>query len=310
MKTIPKVGVAMLAVALVISCKQGDESKENASAEESLPGQSSVSSSAATVQNTNRKFIRTADIRFRVKDVAKSTYAIENSVTKFGGFVTNTELKSDISEKDETQVSPDSTLQTTKFNVANNMTIRVPNTKLDTVVKLIARQVEYLDSRTIKADDATLKMLSNELAEQRNADHKKRMENSIDKAPRKLGDISSAENDLLDKQTQVDNGKIENLAMNDQVNFSTIMLDIYQRQMITQELVANEKSVNAYRPHIGLQIWDSLKTGWFMLEAILAFIAQLWSLILIALIGVFLFRRYGKKAARGIAERTEGKPIL
>ncbi|RZJ32037.1 MAG: DUF4349 domain-containing protein [Flavobacterium sp.] len=301
MKTIPKFGVALLVLASALSCKESGPRDEATASEESsasagLPDQTAVSSSAAVVQKTDRKFIRTADIRFRTKDVAKSTYSIENAVTKFGGFVTNTELKSTIAEQNEVQVSPDSTLQTTKYNVGNSMTIRVPNTKLDTVVKLIARQVEFLDSRTIKADDATLKLLSNELANLRSDEHKKRMENAIDKAPRKLNDISNAENDLLDKQTNADSGKIDNLAMNDQVNFSTITLDIYQREVIAQELLANEKSVNAYRPHIGLQIWDSLKTGWFILEAILAFIAKLWSLLLIAAIAYLLHRKYIKKA--------------
>ena len=300
MKTIPNFGVALLALAIAYSCKKDSDGTESGVSQEtsaaSLPNQNAVSSSAAVAQKTIRKYTRTADIRFRVKDVAKATYSIENDVAKFGGFVTNTELKSTISDQDKTQVSPDSTLQTTKYDVANNMTIRVPNTKLDTVVKLIARQVDYLDSRTLKADDATLKLLANDLATVRNDRHKKRLENAIDKTPRKLGDITNAEDDLLEKQTFADSGKIENLAMNDQVEFSTITLDIYQRQVIAQELLANEKSVNAYRPHIGLQIWDSLKTGWFILEAILAFIAKLWSLILLAFVGVFLFRKYGKKA--------------
>ena len=289
--------MALLVVAFAFSCKKSMETKESSALTEEGTDTTATASSSAAVepQHSDRKFIRTADIKFRVKDVAKSTYAIENTVTKFGGFVTNTDLRSNISEKDETQVSPDSTLETTKYNVDNSMTIRVPNTQLDTVVKSIAKQIDYLDFRVIKADDATLKMLANDMAQDRNAAHKKRMETTIDKAPRKLKDIPSSENDLLDKQEEADNSKIENLSMNDQVKFSTITLALYQREAVTQTLVANEKSINAYRPHIGLQVWDSLKTGWFILEGIIAFVAKLWSLILIAIVAVFLFRRYGKK---------------
>ena len=78
-----------------------------------------------------------ADIKFKVKNVPKSTYAIEDATTKFGGFVTYTNLQSTISEKNETKVSQDSTLETTKYIVENNITIRVPNTRLDTVIKTI-----------------------------------------------------------------------------------------------------------------------------------------------------------------------------
>jgi hypothetical protein len=172
----------------------------------------------------------------------------------------------------------------------------VPNRQLDTVVKAIAKQVDYLDFRVIKAEDASLQMLSNDMAQRRNDAHRKRMENEIDKQPRKLNDINTSENALLAKQESTDNSKIENLAMNDKVAFSTVTLAIYESEKVKQELTANEKSVNAYRPHIGLQIWDSLKTGWFILEGILAFIAKLWSLILIVVVAIVLYKKYGRKA--------------
>jgi hypothetical protein len=209
--------------------------------------------------------------------------------------VTNTSLQSNVSEKNETQVSPDSTLETTRFTVENNMTIRVPNRQLDTVVKTIAKQIDYLDYRVIKSEDVALKMLGNQLAQKRSDNHEKRLENDIDSKGKKLNQIVDAENGLLAQKEQSDNAKIENLSLEDQVNYSTVTLALYQREMVTQTLVANEKSINAYRPHIGLQVWDSLKTGWFILESIIAFVARLWSLILIAILAVFLFRKYISK---------------
>jgi hypothetical protein len=298
-KTTPKIGVALLLFAFAVSCKESYEGKAESS-ESSPTEDTTISGNAAatpaTPQNQpQRKFIRTADIKFKVKDVAKSTYAIENTVNRFGGFVTNTSLQSNISEKNETQVSPDSTLETTRFTVENNMTIRVPNRQLDTVVKTIAKQVDYLDYRVIKADDVALRMLGNQLAQKRGDNHEKRLENDIDSKGKKLNQIVEAENGLLAQKEQSDNAKIENLSLEDQVNYSTVTLALYQREMVTQTLVANEKSINAYRPHIGLQVWDSLKTGWFILEGIIAFVARLWSLILIAILGVFLFRKYMRK---------------
>jgi hypothetical protein len=79
------------------------------------------------------------------------------------------------------------------------------------------------------------------------------------------------------------------------VNFSTVTLYLYQRETVKKELVANEKSTNAYRSHIGLQIWDSLKTGWYMLEGIIAFVTQLWALFLIAILGYVGYKKFVKK---------------
>lgn len=305
MKTIPKVGMALLLVAVAYSCKDGvstDESvpSENAAMEESVDANAAssaaVSSSAAVEpKNSNRKVIRTADIKFKVKNTAQSTYAIENATNKFGGFVTYTNLQSAISNKEETKVSQDSTLETTRYTVENNITIRVPNTQLDTVIKTIAKQIDFLDYRVIKADDVTLKMLSNQMAQNRSNNSEKRIEKAIDDKGKKLNNIIDAEDHLDTKKEQNDNNKLENLSLKDQVNFSTLTLQIYQRETIKQEMVANEKSINAYRPNIGLQIVDSLKTGWYMLEAIIAFVVQLWGLALIGFLAWFGYKKFLKK---------------
>ena len=301
MKTIPKVGLTLLVVSLVFSCKEGSAKSENASAMEAsvetgAEAKDATSSSAAVEpKKSNRKFIRKGDIKFRVKNVPKSTYAIEDATTKFGGFVTYTNLQSTISEKNETKVSRDSTLETTKYIVENNITIRVPNTRLDTVIKTIAKQVDFLDYRLITADDVSLELLKNQMTQNRSNNSEKRIEKAIDDKGKKLNNIIDAEDHLTDKKEQNDTSKLENLSLKDQVNFSTLTLQIYQRETVKQEMIANEKSINAYRPNIGLQIWDSLKTGWFMLEAIIAFIVQLWGIALIILLAWFGYKKLLKK---------------
>ena len=291
-----KIVLTLLALGLVLSCKES-ASKENAAyAEEAVTDSTSVVSSSAAVENknSNRKFVRTADVKFKVKNVAKSTYAIEDATTKFGGFVTYTNLQSNIHNEDRTKVSQDSTLVTTKYKVDNNITIRVPNTKMDTVIKTIAKQIHFLDYRIIKADDVSLQMLSNELAQKRSNSSEKRLENAIDSKGKKLNQIVKAEETLDAKKEQNDASKLQNLSLQDQVNFSTLTINIYQDESIKQEMVANEKSINAYRPNIGLQIWDSVKTGWFMLENIISFVVVLWPFALIGFLGFLGYKKFLK----------------
>ena len=292
-----KIVLTLLALGLVFACKES-ASKENAAyMEEAETDSTSVVSSSAAVENknSNRKFVRTADVKFKVKNVAKSTYAIEDATTKFGGFVTYTNLQSNIHSEDKTKVSQDSTLVTTKYKVDNNITIRVPNTKMDTVIKTIAKQIHFLDYRIIKADDVSLQMLSNELTQKRSNSSEKRLENAIDSKGKKLNQVIKAEETLDAKKEQNDASKLQNLSLQDQVNFSTLTLNIYQDESIKQEMVANEKSINAYRPNIGLQIWDSLKTGWFMLENIISFVIVLWPFALIGFLGFFGYKKFLKK---------------
>jgi hypothetical protein len=295
MKTISKsVAVLLAFTAMSLSCKKAENAE--VSNETSMETKDAVSSSAAVEKkDSHRKFVRTADIKFKVKSVAQSTYAIENAVNKFGGFVSYTNLQSTISEHQETKVSQDSTLESTKYKVENNITIRVPNTRLDTVIKTIAKQIAFLDSRVIKADDVSLQMLANQLAQKRSAVGQKRLEKAIDTKGSKLNTIVDAETNLADKGEQSDTKKIENLSLEDQVSFSTVTLQIYQRETLKLEMIGNEKGIDAYRPHLGLQLVDSLKTGWYMLETLIAFIVQLWALILIGSIGFVVYKKYLKK---------------
>lgn len=298
MKTIAQLGVTTLVIiALLFSCKKADStSTPDVANYEATTDSTAVSSSAAVEKkDSKQKFIRTADIKFKVKNVVKSTYAIENAVAKFGGFVTYTNLQSNIHDQIKTKISQDSTLETTKFSVENNITIRVPNTQLDTVIKSIAKQIDFLDFRVIKADDVSLKLLANQLSQKRSATNEKRVEKAIDTKGKKINDIMEAENALANQKEANDSKTIENLSIQDQVNFSTITLQLYQNETIKQEITAGEKDSAYYKPNLGIQIMDSLKTGWYILQSILVFLLNLWPFILISLGGFLLYKKYGKK---------------
>jgi len=290
----PKIVLALLVIILSISCKKAESAAETAYESNNIAVDTSMVSSSAAVEpkNSDRKFVRTADIKFKVKNVANSTYAIENTTNKFGGFVTYTNLQSTISDKSETKISQDSTLEITKFRVENNITIRVPNIRLDTVIKTIAKQIDFLEYRIIKADDVSLQMLSNQLTQNRTENQEKRLEKAIDTKGKKLNEVLAAEDNLNSKKEQKDNSNIENLSLQDQVNFSTLTLQIYQRETIKEEMIANAKT---YRQDFGSKILDGIISGWYVVEGIIAVVAQLWSVILIGIGGYFIFKKYFHK---------------
>lgn len=279
--------------ALFICCKKSEAHEETAMNDAKTEN---ISSSAAVEkEGSTRKFIRTADLKFKVKNVTKSTYAIENITNKFDGFVTYTNLQSTIIDKFETKISLDSILETTRYNVENDITIRVPNKRLDTVIKSIAKQIDFLDYRIIKADDVSLKILSNQLSQKRNTTTQKRIEKAIDTKGKKINDVMEAENTLANQNEQSDNAKLENLSTQDQVNFSTLTIKIYQNESIKQETTANSKDYNYYKPNIGIRILDSLKTGWYVLLNVIVFLVEIWWLLLIGIGGFYFYKRNQKK---------------
>lgn len=254
-----------------------------------------ISSSAAIEKNkdSTRKFIRTAELRFRVQNVIQSTYSIEETAKRFGGFIAYTNLSSTINNVYSTEISADSSLETTNYTVENNIVLRVPNTKLDTTLKTIALTIDFLDYRIIKADDVALQLLSNELAQKRSAKNGKRLTDAIDAQGNKLIETTIAEDAVFSKQEQADNAKIANLSLKDQIDFSTINVTIYQRKTSKHELIANEKNIKAYEPGFGYKLIEAIKSGWYLLESIVLALFHLWALILIA-VGIFILYRMVK----------------
>ncbi|HEX8269538.1 MAG TPA: DUF4349 domain-containing protein [Flavobacterium sp.] len=284
------------------SCKNAspDEERSEESSTDMTTGSESVpvSSSAAAVgeHDKTRKFVRTADLKFRAKDVVKITYRIEDITARHGGFVAHTSLQSSTNHETTNKISADSSVVTTRYVVTNDMIIRVPNRQLDTVLKSIAPLIDFLDSRVIKADDVSLQMLSNDMSQNRSTQNEKRLSDAIDQKGKKLNDIVSAEDALAAKKEQADNAKLQNLALNDQVNFSTINISMYQREQIRREMIVNDDS-RKYEQSFGSQLMDSLRTGWDMIVAILMFLLQLWAVVLLGVIIYIAIKKY--KATNG-----------
>jgi hypothetical protein len=296
MQTTKIISVLGIAIAFLSCGRSGEGQLEWKEVADSTSN--NLISSSAAVENSKdstRKFIRTANLKFKVKSVIKSTYDIENITGSHGGFVTYTNLASNIDNVTNIAVSADSSLETTYYTVTNSITLRVPNIQLDTTLKEIAHNIDYLDYRIIKADDVALQILSNSLTQKRSAKNEERLTNAIDNRGKKLNETTLAEEILLSKQEQADQAKISNLSLSDQVKFSTVNLLIYQRQTIKRELISNDKNIEAYEPGFGSKILDSIKFGWDMLEGGIIFLTKLWALFLFAGFVYFMYKRYGHK---------------
>jgi len=304
---------------LSISCKNnepggyGTENQTERPAEEIVPDAASdnynsknvhadttgsdknLSSSAAVVKNDGKhKFVRTADIRFKVRNVAQSTTKVEDAVDHAGGFVVSTDLKSEVSETREAKKSDDSIVRTTIFTVRNEMTIRVPNVNLDATLKTISKEVGYLDYRIIKAEDVNLQLKSSELERNRLAKFSKRVETAVNDKGKKLTDINETENNLLAKQETSDQALLRKLELEDKIEYSTVALQLYQDEAVKSVTLANLDSA-AYRTGFGTQVLDSLRSGWYILEKILVLLLNLWPFILIGGAVYFGWRKFGRK---------------
>lgn len=283
--------------AVLVSCGGESAAEMNAKAysENQEMADSTLSSSAAIEDvHSNRKFVRTADLKFKVKDVRSATYAIEDVVSKNNGFVTHTNLASNISYVNTVAVSEDSSKEIIHYTVDNTIEIRVPNSRLDDALKQMSGLVEFLDYRNINADDVTLKMLTNRLTQKRISIHEQRLDNAVH-VKAKLNETVDAENNLLQAEEQKDEALVANLNIQDQVDFSTIKIYLYQRPSIKEELVLSEKTIEPYEPPFYQKIVSALAVGLHTIETIFIALISVWWLWVAAIVGYLGYKKWRRK---------------
>ena len=229
-----------------------------------------------------RKFIRTADLKFQVQDVSSTTTNIERLVRNQGGFVIYTNLSSSIDNKETYQISRDSSLETIHYILSNEIKLRVPNRKFDSTLQAIALLVDFLDYKVVKADDVSLQLLDNQLTKNR---------------ANKTNGKSSAETETYTKE-KADEAEIADRGLSDQLRYSTISLQFSQRESIKRSMIANNKDIAAYTPNIFVKIWDAIKMGWNKVEALFLFAVEMWGIILLAILAWLLFKRLSNKTNR------------
>jgi len=83
--------------------------------------------------------------------------------------------------------------------------------------------------------------------------------------------------------------------LDDQINFSTISLSIYQSQTTKREVVLNEQNIDAYERGFGTKLLESLKYGWEILVNFIVFLVKFWALFLFVFATYWLYKKYVHK---------------
>ena len=292
MKTYQKL-IACCFLLPVLSCQNLNDTRNQKESTTDSTGLNIISSSAAIEsKDPTRKFIRTANLKFKAKDVIKATYNIEDIINRQDGFVINTNLQSEVDRVETIPVSADSTLETSYINVSNTLTVRIPNSKLDATLKEIANNVDFLDYRIIKADDVALQLLSNDLLQKRNRNNEQRLIHDIDSKEKKLEQTINGEETVLARQTQADQAMLSNLSLQDQIEYSTVNLSIYQRVFAKREVISSNKNVEPYQPGFANRFVEATMFGWEMLQSLVLFVVRFWAIILLGATLYFALKIY------------------
>jgi len=254
--------------------------------------QAAISSVATSMVNdSTMRFIRKANLTYKTESVRNTTYYIENAVVGMGGIVTYTNLYSEIESVKKIAISNDSSLKVTTYEMHNAMTIRIPNTQLDSLLKVISKSVSFLDERTITASEISLTQLKNQLEQKRLAQYQNQLKEAINGNDGKINKVVDAYENMLYKQKLEDEATIRNLELDYEVAFSSVQLSIYQSTSVDKILVENELNIAEYQPSFFSQFKDSLVNGWNAILLVIVKLANLWFFFLLIIPAVIIYKR-------------------
>lgn len=253
----------------------------------------------AADSGTERQFIRSADMKFRVGNVRDAARRIETIARDAGGFTTYAHIESHEDGKTIVTLSNDSAMEALQYTLTGDITLRIPNTRLNSSLQAIATLADYLDQRTLRAEDVALQIRANRMTRERAGYSTNAIREATAKQGPKLPERTAAETLAYERQKESDDAGIANLNLQDQVNYSTVSLSLYQRQEIRRSVIANPAAMTGYRQYFWLRVSDALKTGWHLLQDLLILLVRLWLFLLTGILLYLLYRKFGKKRLAG-----------
>ncbi|WP_299457543.1 DUF4349 domain-containing protein [uncultured Microscilla sp.] len=211
----------------------------------------------------NQKIIKTADVRFQVKNLAKSIAKMQAMIRKHEGYVS--------SAKQDRQYN----------RLQSKIVVRVESDKFEDLLDEMVREAVFLDYKNVKAEDVTEEFVDIQSRLKTKRAVEKRYLEILEKA-KSIEEILKVENQLrvIREEIEAKEGRLKFLV--DQINYSTISMEVYQRTE------AAEVPSDGFFTKMG----RGFVAGW---KGILGFIIGLtyaWPTLLVLGVGGFFGVRY------------------
>jgi hypothetical protein len=282
----------IIAIAIVLTIFGCQKSNEKYASSEVI-----VANELRAPTDSTAKIIKTADMRFRVKDVQNTKEQLSKTIKAEGGTVAEFSIESSIQETDKVKQSTDSLKEITSYRMQGYLVAKVPSEKLDEFTNTIAKMAVFVDHQSMKMDDQSIAYLANKLKAQNRVDAIEKI-NKV--ASKKSANVESS---LYIKDDYVDR-KIENLQIDSRVKFSTITLNFYQDNTVKTMIVANDNLYD-YRPAFINRLWLGIVNGWTIFKEIIIAISNLWMLILVGVAIFFTIKYFVRKNKLAMDEATK-----
>ena len=288
-----KIFIALMAIALFISCK--NESKKDSLAvletdlkkiemhkpeggvnksdivgnvsdkipapQEELDKAKKNQQSPVIKQDWDKKIIKTANLNLEVKDYNVYNTSLREKLKQFGGY---------IAQEEQSQ---------SEYKIENILTIKIPVDQFDDAVNSISSNVKDLNEKKITSEDVTTEVIDTRSRLEAKKQVRLRYLDLLKQA-KNMEEILSVQSEINGIQEQIESaaGRMEYLQHSS--SFSTIHLIFYQ--------VLNGAAIDNDKPTFSTRITNAFRFGWNWIGELSIGIVSIWPLLL-AVFGIIIF---------------------
>ncbi|MDH0563998.1 DUF4349 domain-containing protein [Acinetobacter courvalinii] len=222
----------------------------------------------------NRQLVKSAQLQFEVKDVLKTTSALEQQLSQYQGYIEEKQINYQVSDRSERDRIDGSVDIYEKITPTVQLTVRVPNQQVTPFLNQLLPLMLNFNSQSYEAKRYELKLLEEKLntANQSNS-------------------ASNAVNNQLQQLTS--------LEVKDRLAYSTIRLEFFQQAQVrkTRDLNINRIATLDSDPLLS-RIWEAIKIGLYGLRETIIWLVMLWPLYLVIAILWGVRRCYKAKKSK------------
>lgn len=259
-------GIFMLV--LITSCQQSNKLSEkifvNEVATEESSEETIVSANNKTQQNL--KIIRSANVKYKVKDVKVVTKLIQNMVITENGYISDMRFSNNLYQKN------------------NAFTIKIPQNKFDIILDSIANFALFIDYENITSKDVTEEYVDIQTRLKTKIEIKNRYETILRKRAKTVEEILATEDKLriIQEEIEASQGKLHYLST--KVSLSTIEVILYEKVDYKEESISYSKTYYS-------KIKNGFSYGWDLIGNIFIGIIYIWPLLFIAILGFYFYKK-------------------
>lgn len=244
------------------------------------------STSDKTTANDPVKLVKTGDLSFKLTDVQKGVRRVAEITNGYGGMLMYQAIDAAEQNKKLLPLSNDSLLQISTTVPTAEIRARVPSEHLEAFMFAIMDIGYSVNNSRLQIDDKSLEFLQNRLKQ-------------------------TARESVIGRKQKTDTNRLQNLALRDEsidqaiankridadVAFSTIHLQLFQNPLVRKEMVVNT-DIDHFQLSFSERLRQAFSNGWHVFLNLLLVVANLWAVLLAAMLAYTGYRYWLHKKAR------------